>query len=388
MISEKRTKALLEMTQKTRVLGLLPYSYAFSWCNNDCEFCCLKPIHTNKLMPLEKFKALGDCEINWLKNNIDKLPSDTLLKHYFIGGEIGVLPDEYFNYFYELFDSIYEITNSKKIKLDVTIFSNLMLNEKQMNRLFDLFDYILNKNEYVSMATSFDLTGRFNNELSLKFWEKNSKAIIDRKIPLLIEVVSRKSSMNKYINEKDSYIVKKFDELLEMDKQKQITVVLNEYKPYDSHSMNELATFEESSIFYTEIKNRHGTDLNTFLPYDINKESERDTYKAYCESNEFIPMFDKEEIPCEPISHIFWPENDKINKDDIFKNKLSGEFTCLKHPEKVDDFFNKTYNCLMCKYRPWCSKRNLRGCYQDHQFIWKDKNCIHKKLFEIVNDDE
>lgn len=386
MISEKRTKDLIEIVEKTKVLGLLPYAYTLSWCNNNCEFCCLKPIRNNKLMSFEQFKQIGNCEIDWLRNNIDKLPKDTLLKHYFIGGEIGVLPNEYFNYFYELFDSLYSITSSKQVNLDIVLFSNLILIKKQINRLFNLFDYVAQKTERVSIVTSFDLTGRFSNSFSLKLWKKNVETILNRKHNLLIEVVLTKSAVNKYINEKSNDIVVLFDKLLEMDANKKITVAFNEYQPYDSKSMSEIPTFYELCNFYKEMYNRHNDGLNIFLSHDINEKIDEKDFKTYCELADLIPMFDKEASPCELIPYIFWPENDPINKKDIIKNKLNGEFNCLKQPEKIEKFFNDTYNCSICKYQPWCSKRHLRGCYQDHQFIWKDSNCIHKKIFEIVNE--
>lgn len=386
MISEKRTKDLIEMVNKTKVLGLLPYAFTLSWCNNDCDFCCLKPVRDNKLMSLEKFIAIGDCEINWLKNNINKLPKGTLLKHYFIGGEIGVLPEEYFNYFYQMFDSLCDIVSNKDVTLDITLFSNLILVKKQLNRLFCFFDYMSKKQKSINIATSFDLTGRFNNEISLLLWKKNIETILNKKISLLIEVVVRKSSIYKYLNEKDSGIVMLFDELLEMDSDRKLTIVFNEYQPYDSKSMDEVPTFEETCEFYNQMKNRHGTNLNVFVSHNINEKIEKNMFKSYCEAVEFIPMFNNEESPCELIPFTLWPNNDTIKKTDIIKNKLTGEFTCLKHPEKVENFFNNVYGCGLCKYKPWCSERHLRGCYQDHQFIWKNNKCVHKKLFEITNE--
>lgn len=387
MLSDKRTNDLIEMVQKTKVLGLLPYAFTFAQCNNNCDFCCLKSIHDNKLMSLEEFKKIGEYEIQWLNENIDKLPEGTLLKHYFIGGEIGVLPKEYFNYFYKLFDSLHEMTTNKPVKLHNTLFSNLILEKEKLNRLFNLFDYISQKNKLVTIATSYDIHGRFKNDLSLKIWQNNLEKVLTKEDDLLIETILTKSSMKRYVEDKNNNSVILFDRLLEMDKTKQLSVVFNEYQPYNSNSMSEVPTFDDYHNFYNEIKNRHGIDLNIFMPHNLGVKINKDDFKSYCETVEFIPMFDREESPCELIPYIFWPKHDDIKKENIIKNKLNGEFTCLKHHECVETFFNKRYKCNLCKYKPWCSERNLRGCYQSHQFIWKPKECINKMLFEMVNDE-
>lgn len=392
-MNKERTEKVLAAVQKTKRMILLPYAYSFRWCNNHCEFCYLKPARNDKLMSLDEFKDLGNTQITWLNKNVNKLPEGTVIECHIIGGEIGALPDEYFNCIYDLLKDINRIICDKKIHLKTIILTNLILTKEKMKNIMSLYNYAKSISKSVLITTSFDMTGRFENEIVSKIWKNNVDMLIKNGYVVYVETLLRKSAIEKYLNNDNDKLVLLFNDLLDMDLNNKLMVILNEYQPYDSKSINEVPDFDKVCEFYKKVKKLHGTNINLFKSYKLD---EKYCSNFFCEYITIVSILEKDNVlkgkdgiqensPCELLTHTFWPKDDKIKVEDISKNKISSDYICFEHPEKVNYFFNNIYGCGICKYYKQCIERNLRDCYQNQQFIWKNNKCIHKKLFEMVN---
>lgn len=394
-MNDKRTVQVLKAVQKTKRLLLLPYAYSLRWCNNNCKFCYLKPARLTKIPNKENFVKLGETQVTWLKDNLSFLPENTVVECHIIGGEIGALPNDYLEYLHCFINELNDVVTDTTIVLQFILLTNLILPEQQFQNIKDLYDHVTELNKIASISTSFDFTGRFQNEQHFRMWKNNTLSLIEDNYRVTIETILTKSAIESYLNENETEIAQTFESLLELDACGKTSVIMNEYQPYDSHSMNEIPTFEETNRFYVKMAEKYGKDINALKIYDLSKE--------FCSpfSCEYVAVMSAlsndvflnskngilQNKPCELLTHTFWPKNDPVESKQISKNQPTEEFICTEHPEKVEFFFNNVYGCGTCKYYNECKRRNLRGCYQNHQFVWKDNKCIHKKLFEMVNDE-
>ena len=393
---ESNTEATIKASWKTKHLLLLPYAYSMRWCNNDCKFCYLKPIVAHKLMSLESFVSAGELQVKWLNDNINRLAYGTVVECQIIGGEIGALPNEYFDYLYEMVNKLENIVKETKVILKFSLATNLILSEKQFKNILLLHKYIEDSNYPVSIVTSFDLTGRFETQKSLATWKSNVDFLINNDYDLQIETILTKSSVQAYLSDEETVFKQTFDYILKADACRKAAVVLNEFHPYNSAIIKEVPAFEDLYAFYNKLIDKYNTSINPLIPYDLNKNV---SSKPDCEFVCSISILPDDKAltedhgaqknhPCELTAYSLWPKNDPLKRDDIFKKKHTEEFICIHHPEIVDNFFAERYGCRTCSYYNECKKRNLRGCYQNQQFVWNNENrCIHKKIFERINNE-
>lgn len=390
------TDVMIKGAQTIKYVYLLPYAASLRWCNNNCNFCYLKPARDRKLMPLEDFISLGETQVKWLRENGDRLPEDTIVKCEIIGGEIGILPKAYFDYLFKLADDLEDAATKTNVNLIFSLITNLLLSESEFQNVVSLYNHIEESNYNVSITTSFDMAGRFQTKSLLDIWKRNTTWLIENGYKTLIETILTKSSIQTYLEEEKQEIIQTFDYFLSTDLCEKTSVIFNEYIPYNSKVTKEVPSFEELCEFYKKIIKTHGTNLNTFQVYRLDKQISSPRHP--CENVFIASVLNKDnqlagkdgilqKKPCELHTHNLWPKNDPIKVEDISKKQPTEEFICVEHPEKVEAFFANTYGCYTCRFYNECNKRNVKGCYQNHQFIWKDNKCIHKKLFEMVNDE-
>lgn len=403
-IMDKFTKDQIELSKLTKRLILVPFGQSFRFCNNSCEFCYLKDYMKSKPLTIDQCKRIAENTYNWTKHIINELPEDVFISLEIIGGELFIMPDEYYDIYYNLIYKLNNMLSNHNRMFEVLLISNLILNENRLKKLETLYLNIKNLGIDVNITTSFDLWGRFKNDLDLELWYNNLESLSSN-IQLDIEVILSDPSIQKYLKEDNSKEVLYFKKLL--DQGRKYNICFNEFIPNSNETIKYVPSNTTLIQFYKKLIDNYWnkiTELDNFKVSDINISPDyvkSTSYCAECAGPVFgLPNetdhgfdFDYEEFGiyktyCAETGLLSpWKQSDHILRKDLYKVSVPiDEWVCLKYPEVVNNYFDKVLKCTSCKFRNSCYNNRQQECYIMHQFKWKEDKCWKKEVFAYIED--
>lgn len=393
----------------TNRLVIVPYGIGFRWCNNSCEFCYLKAAWDKKIKSIEFFYDIKNKIENTLEDIIKDLPKDIIIELDLTGGELFCLSEEYYNVFYELVDYIHNLCVKYNLKMHMSLSSNLLLNGNQLDRLINLCNYGSNLNVDTDITSSFDLWGRFKNKGAVELWWNNIVKLSETiKNKPRAEMVLLKPSIKIFLNDEDTDTLRIFYKIL--DNPDKCIFFFENYVPNNPDNIKYVPTNEEKIAVFKKLIDKYYGKLplleafRSDYPIGISTDDDKPRYQD-CSSLFYgtepapnwgadIKQFDNE-TPLYNITNCIdralgiWPKsaiNNFKNKGSILKEGtyLGNGYMCLNHLDKVNSFFLNKFGCGACKYKQYCYKNNLRGCYIEHNFIWSDDRCWKKEVFKYM----
>ena len=406
----EKLKDFMYFNKLTKRMVIVPWGMSFRWCNNKCEFCYLKAGWENTIRSLDFFEQVKNNIISTLPDLLLQLPQDTIIELDYAGGEIFCLGDEYYRIYFELLAEYHKICKEHQFnKLHISFSTNLILNNHQIYKLIELCNKCEQLGLPFDITTSFDLWGRFESEDVANLWWNNI-LILNKNIKVKprVEMVLCKPSIDIYLKNEQTFTMDIFTKILENPDK--VMFFFENYVPNSPENIKLVPSNEDKINMFKKLIDLYWGTLPMLDAYrsdyniEITKEEDKPQYQD-CSSAFYgdspienwmsnIEFFDNE-TPLYSLHNCIdralglWPKS----AQQVFKSKidllkpgtfLGDGYMCLNHLDKVNNFYINKFGCGNCKFKQYCYKNNLRGCYVEHNFIWSSDKCWKREVFKYA----
>lgn len=402
----EKLKDFIEFCQLTKRLVIVPFGISSRWCNNKCSFCYLKSGWEKQVKDVSFFENIKNKIVDTIDELLNEIPIDVIVELDYTGGEMFCLSDDYYLVYRDLFNRLNETCKKLGFKFQVVFSTNLIYSDFYLDKLIALFKYIENKNINCEVISSFDLKGRFVNEEAVNQWWHNIKRLALETHKPRAEMVLTKPNIETFLNDEDTPTMRVFKEVLENPDK--VMFFFENYVPNNPNNIVWVPSDEIKIDMFKKLIDGYWGKLDALeafrSDYEIktNRDEEKPKYQD-CSSAFYgiedvknwkapIKIYD-EETPLYDLNNCIdralglWPDNDIFkNKVDILKPNtyLGNGYMCLNHLDKVNNFYLNKFGCGNCKFKQYCYKNNLRGCYLEHNFKWSSDKCWKKEVFKYA----
>ena len=402
----EKLKDFIEFCQLTKRLVVVPYGVSSRWCNNNCKFCYLKAGWEKKLKDITFFNDIKDKVISTIGEIIKELPKDTIIELDYTGGELFCLSDSHYAIYKELMNEMDKICLSYGFKMQAVFSTNLIYNDTYLDKLIDLYHYAQSKDIKTETISSFDLDGRFNTKEDVYQWWHNIERLSKETNKPRAEMVLTKPSIEIYLNNEDTPTMEVFNKIL--DNPDTVMFFFENYVPNNPENISLVPSNEIKIEFFKRLIDKYWGKLPMLDAFrsdytiEVNRDEEKPKYQD-CSSAFYgnqdvknwkhpIKLYD-DETPLYNITNCIdralglWPDNKEFpNKGDVLKEGtyLGNGYMCLNHLDKVNNFYLNKFGCGNCRFKQYCYKNNLRGCYLEHNFKWSSDKCWKKEVFKYA----
>jgi hypothetical protein len=403
----EKLKDFIEFCKLTKRLVIVPYGVSSRWCNNHCKFCYLKEGWEVKVKNIEFFIDIKDKVILTIGEILNELPKETIVELDYTGGELFCLSNSHYKIYRELLDELDEICLKYGFKIRAVFSTNLIYNDDRLDKLIELFNYTESKGISSEVISSFDLWGRFENEDSANMWWHNIERLSNETSHKpRAEMVLCKPSIDIFNNNGDTYTMRIFKKIL--DNPDKVMFFFENYVPNNPDNISLVPSDEDKIKMFKTLIDKYWGKLELLDAFrsdykiEVNRDEEKPKYQD-CSSAFYgnhivknwkndLKLYD-DETPLYNITNCIdrslglWPDNKEFfNKADIIKPNtyLGNGYMCLNHLDKVNNFYLNKFGCGSCKFKQYCYKNNLRGCYLEHNFKWSSNKCWKKEVFKYA----
>ena len=403
----EKLKDFIEFCKLTKRLVIVPYGVSSRWCNNHCKFCYLKAGWEAKVKNIEFFIDIKNKVISTISEILNELPKETIVELDYTGGELFCLSDNHYKVYRELLDELDEICLKYGFKIRAVFSTNLIYNDDRLDKLIELFNYAESKGILSEVISSFDLWGRFENEDSANMWWHNIERLSNETSHKpRAEMVLCKPSIDIFNNNEDTYTMRIFKKIL--DNPDKVMFFFENYIPNNPDNISLVPSNEDKIKMFKTLIDKYWGKLELLDAFrsdyeiEVNRDEEKPKYQD-CSSAFYgnhivknwkndLKLYD-DETPLYNITNCIdrslglWPDNEEFkNKADVLKEGtwLGNGYMCLNHLDKVNNFYLNKFGCGSCKFKQYCYKNNLRGCYLEHNFKWSSDKCWKKEVFKYA----
>jgi hypothetical protein len=306
-----------------------------------------------------------------------------------------------------LLDELDEVCLKYGFKIRAVFSTNLIYNDDRLDKLIELFNYAESKGISSEVISSFDLWGRFENEDSANMWWHNIERLSNETSHKpRAEMVLCKPSIDIFNNDEDTYTMRIFKKIL--DNPDKVMFFFENYVPNNPDNISLVPSNEDKIKMFKTLIDKYWGKLELLDAFrsdyeiEVNRDEEKPKYQD-CSSAFYgnhivknwkndLKLYD-DETPLYNITNCIdralglWPDNEEFkNKADVLKEGtwLGNGYMCLNHLDKVNNFYLNKFGCGNCKFKQYCYKNNLRGCYLEHNFKWSSDKCWKKEVFKYA----
>ena len=385
--------SLINYLSYSKELTINPFGLGLTSCNNKCDFCIISNRMSNKDVPLEYFKQTTNNTKKWLNKYIDLLPEDITITFFFVAGELFYLGKEYFDLYIKTAQELSEIVKKKYSKIKFNLQSNLLsFNQENIDNFINLSKEINKLTGNFSVTTSFDLQGRFSNEIILENWKKNLLYVqneLSKKV--IVEMILTNPSLIRYNQENDNF-TQTLDFILKNNDKFDVSFeeyILNE--PKNSYLYPETTNLVE---FYKKINSKFPDHpvLYSYKYLTENYHINNSKPRAECILIQFSDKpFDDDIVYTDEDLRIvsknclggLLGNLIKYPKEEILKfNPQNNDgLYCIYNKKEVLDYFENKMGCAYCKYRPYCQPK----CFIRSILKPYPERCQIKELFKLFS---
>lgn len=319
--------------------------HLFEKCNLSCGFCWQD--HTAMVgVDTVRDKAAIACEMV----NADNHQSFTFNV---MGGEIfddAIFNDKMSSDYVYLCQTIHAHTQAQGKNAHFNLVTNLVTD--QPDKVVELLEHLRSVGVSVSLTTSYDAKGRFNQR-QLEVFKSNIEVL--RPYITCVSMLLTKPVIKNLIARRDQYFQYLYDQ--------GFYIYFDYYTPADDHIVMAPSDRDLLEVFYFLVDNYPNV-------HPIYEWIHSNTNYMSCRTSQLI-LPDGTKCTCGNLI----ADNTKVIH--FFKSPIS-----RTDNDAIEDEFISTWNCLECEYFDRCTL----GCFTQHNFVKRGKmrECPFKLTFDKI----